>query len=76
MTTNEWRHVFATRLKKKMNEKGMTQTELAVMSGVTKSAISHYLLEERTAKIDVILNMAKVLECSVDELVYVREMVK
>lgn len=44
--------------------------------GVTKSAISHYLLEERTAKIDAILNMAKVLECSVDELVYVSEMVK
>ena len=54
----------------------MTQKELAVMSGVTKSAISHYFLEERTAKIDAILNMAKVLECSVDELVYVREMVK
>lgn len=76
MTTNEWRHVFATRLKKKMNEKGMTQTELAIKSGLTRATINHYLLEERTAKIDAILNMAKVLECSVDELVYVREMVK
>ena len=45
MTTNEWRHVFATRLKKKMNEKGMTQTELAAMSGLTRATINHYLFE-------------------------------
>lgn len=76
MTTNEWKHIFATRLKNKMNEKGMTQTELAMKSGVSRATINHYLLEQRIAKIDVILNMAKVLECSVDELVYVSEMVK
>lgn len=76
MTTNEWRHVFATRLKNKMSEKGMTQTELAMKSGVNRATINHYLLEQRTAKIDVILNMVKVLGCSVDELVYVSEMVK
>ena len=76
MTTNEWRHVFATRLKNKISEKGMTQTELAMKSGVNRATINHYLLEQRTAKIDVILNMVKVLGCSVDELVYVSEMVK
>ena len=54
----------------------MTQTELAMKSGVNRATINHYLLEQRTSKIDVILNMVKVLGCSVDELVYVSEMVK
>lgn len=56
---------FAANLKKAMNERNMTQSELSALTGIGKSSISQYLsgknepTEQRTEKI------ADALECSV-----------
>lgn len=49
--------------------KGLTQSELAEKLGVTQQAVAKW--EARTAMPSLanLLEMAKVLECSVDELV-------
>ena len=53
----------ATRLRKAMNEKGLTQQGLANLSGVTKSSISHYVNGKNVPDNFQAYKMAKVLDC-------------
>lgn len=56
-------------IKRKRTERDLMQTELAQMVGVSKTHI--YCIEKgkRTASFDTIVKIARVLRCSVDELV-------
>ena len=59
---------FSDRLRQALNNAGMTQKQLADAAGVTEAAVSHYLAGDRIPRSSVVASMAKVLLCSVDEL--------
>lgn len=52
-----------------MKKNGYTQKELAAMVGVTESAMSRYLNNDREPKIEVIANLATALNTTSDYLI-------
>ena len=56
-----------------MKQSGYTQKELAGMVGVTESAMSHYVKNEREPKIEVVANLATALNTTSDYLIYGRK---
>ena len=64
---------FGDRIQKLMKEKGYSQKELAQMIGVTESAMSRYIKNEREPKIDIIANFATALGTTTDYLIYGKE---
>lgn len=59
---------FAKRLKQAMDERQMTQAELAARIGKGKSSVSQYLSGKNIPKDDVQKQIAEVLDCTVDFL--------
>ena len=59
---------FASRLKEVMNEKQVTQAQLATLIGKGKSSVSQYLSGKNIPKEDVQMQIAEVLGCTVDFL--------
>jgi transcriptional regulator with XRE-family HTH domain len=59
---------FANRLKQAMDEKQMTQSELASRIGKGKSSVSQYLSGKNIPKDNVKEKIAEVLGCTVDFL--------
>ena len=60
--------MFAKNLKMVMDERNMTQTQLAALTGIAKSGISQYLSGKTTPKTAVLQKLADALETSVDFL--------
>ena len=60
--------VFATRLRKIMEEKNVTQEQLAGMTGVSQSAISHMLTRHCRPQKRTIKKLADALEVTSDSL--------
>lgn len=56
------------RIAELLNEKHMTQKDLAMMIGVTESALSRYINNEREPKMEVLANLATALDTTVDYL--------
>ena len=54
----------STRLQEIMTEKGIKQAELARMTGISRGAVSNYVLGRYEPKSDVINKFAKALNCS------------
>lgn len=52
-----------------MDERHLTQKELANLSGITEASMSKYLSGERTPRVDVIVNLANALHVTTDELI-------
>lgn len=52
-----------------LKRKQMSQKDLAMMVGVTESALSRYIKNEREPRIDVLANIATALDTTVDYLV-------
>lgn len=59
---------FASNLKVMMNERNVTQVELAYAIGKGKSSVSQYLSGKNIPKEDVQKKIAEVLDCTVDAL--------
>ena len=59
---------FARQLKQVMNDKGMSQQELAARIGKGKSSISQYLSGKNIPREDVQKQIAEVLDCTVEFL--------
>lgn len=57
------------RIKMLMEERNLTQKELANLSSITEASMSKYLSGERTPRIDVIVNLANALHVTTDELI-------
>lgn len=60
---------IGNRISKLMKENGYTQKGLAAMVGVTESAMSRYLNNEREPKLEVIANLATALNTTSDYLI-------
>lgn len=59
---------FSKRLKALREEKGMDQTALAEVSGVSLNSIARYETGRNIPRADVLVSLANSLECSVDVL--------
>ena len=59
---------LSSRLDKLLKEYALTQKDLAEMTGLTQSAISHYIKGDRVPKGDNLFKIANVLGVSVDVL--------
>lgn len=57
---------FARQLKLMMDDRGISQTELAARIGKGKSSVSQYLSGKNIPKSDVQMKIAEVLECTVE----------
>lgn len=69
MKTTEWKNVFANNLVDILDEKGMTQLQLAKDSGLSMSMISDYINKRSVPGVFAVINMAYALDMEVSELV-------
>lgn len=56
------------RIRMLMDQQGLSQKELAKLSNITEASLSKYLSGERTPRIDILLNIARALDVSIDLL--------
>lgn len=56
------------RITELLKEKHIAQKDLAMMVGVTESALSRYINNERKPKIEILANLATALDTTVDYL--------
>ena len=76
MTEQEWRKEFARRLRRiAYQNKDYNQKELAKASGISEVTISRYYKGLRSPSGDNLVKLAHALDCSIDELVMVDEMI-
>ena len=70
MTEEEWRVEFARKLHSIMWRKGLNQNDLSDMTGISQSAISGYLRGVNSPTVYRLDRIAKALECSILEFIY------
>lgn len=75
MSEMEWLRCFSEKLQTILDDYRMTQKELAEEADLSEASISRYLNCERMPNIKSIVNIAYVLDCSVDELVDFDDMI-
>lgn len=69
MTETEWLNIFGDNLKSMLEERNITQHELARMIGVNTRTLNRYIMKQRIPTIKNIINIAYALDCSLDELI-------
>jgi transcriptional regulator with XRE-family HTH domain len=69
MTLKEWTDTFGDNLSELLVERGMTQHDLAMDSGLSAGSINAYIRKQSPPGIKAIINIAYALDVSVDELV-------
>jgi DNA-binding Xre family transcriptional regulator len=72
MTELEFRREFCFRVRKIMMVKGITQSELSDITGITQPALSNYLSCKTTPGFYAVDKIAKALKCSVDDFRYTK----
>ncbi len=51
-----------------MNQRGISQKQLATLSGISESSISRYLHSEQRPRMDIVVNIAKALHVETEYL--------
>ena len=69
MTQTEWKRIFANNLIDILRERGMSQRQLAIDSGVSTAMISEYVNEIRMPGLAAVINMAYALDVDIGDLV-------
>ena len=69
MTEQEWRYEFAFRLRKRMKRKGLNQRQLADLADLSEVTLSRYINGLREPSSHIVYQLAKALDCTVDELI-------
>jgi transcriptional regulator with XRE-family HTH domain len=59
---------FEERVHQLMVQYGLNQKELSQLSHITEASMSKYLSGQRTPRVDVIVNLAKALDTTTDDL--------
>jgi DNA-binding Xre family transcriptional regulator len=72
MTESEVRREFFFRLRKIMMLKGVTQTELSEMTGISQPVLNRYLTGKATPGFYAVDRIAKALKCSTDDFRYTK----
>lgn len=68
MTEFTWLEIFGDNLRDLMAGSGMTQKDLARELDISESAVSQYVNGRQFPGVKTLVNMAYVLECSMDDL--------
>ena len=71
LSEEECRREFGRRLYKILRVKGVTQTELAEMTGIPGPMISNYIRGKRSPSFYKVDKIAKALQCSIEDLRYI-----
>lgn len=69
MTQTEWKRIFANNLVDILDEKGMSQRQLAIDSNISPATISEYINGIRMPSLASAVNIAYALDMEVSELV-------
>ena len=69
MTQTEWKHIFANNLIDILADRGMSQRQLAIDSGISTATISEYINEIRMPGLSSVINMAYALDMEVTDLI-------
>lgn len=67
--TSDWTEEFASRLRKKMAVRGMSQKDLAEQIGRSHTTIGRYTMGKNIPDAFTLRQIADILDCSVSELV-------
>lgn len=76
MTRTSWKIIFADNLVSILEDKGISQNQLAKDSGVSASMISDYINRFAAPTVFTIINIAYALDVEVDELVDFGDMIE
>jgi len=77
MTEQEWKNEFARRLRRiAYRNKKYNQRELAEASGINEVTVSRYYNGLRSPSSDNLIKLAKALDCTIDELIMVDEIIE
>lgn len=68
MSELEWLDIFGDNLKVMIESAGYTQRDLADETGLAESTISRYIAKKQMPCIRALVNIAYVLDCSLDDL--------
>lgn len=68
LTDEEWLQEFSRKLKRKLKIRNITRHELADKMGLSYNSICRYSRGEHIPNVLVINKMAKILDCTVEEL--------
>ena len=71
MTEDECRNEFGIRLRHLMYWRGITQTELAERTGISRVVLNRYIMGKSSPSFYAVDKIAKALGCSVDEFRYI-----
>ena len=69
MTQTEWREIFGGNLASILEERKMSQAQLAREAGLSTSRISDYINGWSTPSIFATINIAHALDINIDELI-------
>lgn len=69
MTQGSWKNIFGDNLASILEEKGMSQNQLAKDSGISTGMISDYINKFAAPSVFAVINMAYALDIEIDELV-------
>jgi transcriptional regulator with XRE-family HTH domain len=69
MTREEWKHIFGDNLDSLIRERGMSQRQLAIDSGVSQAMISDYINKRLMPGVQAVVNIAYALDVDVSELI-------
>lgn len=69
MSEVEWLDIFGDNLRGILEEYGMSQSELAEETYLSQQAISKYINKQSVPSLKAIINIAYVLDISIDELI-------
>ena len=71
MQKEEYAKAFGEYLKSLLEEKGMTQAELARRTGLTEASMSRYINGNRSPRIAQAYRMAQVIGIDMNTLIYI-----
>lgn len=69
MSETEWLNIFGDNLVDLLDKENMSQRELADATGLSEATISNYIHKRQLPGIKAIVNIAYVLNCSIDDLI-------
>lgn len=69
MSEAEWLDAFGDNLASLLNECGMSQRELAEISGLSESSISYYINKQKMPGVKAVINIAHALKIDIDDLI-------
>ena len=69
MTKGQWVSIFGDNLASLLRDKGMSQKQLAIDSGISEGMISDYIHKFSAPGISAVINIAYALDVDINELV-------